>query len=45
MTWKEANLSLQLLAEERVGRLLRANAAEIAQQQDAASAGLRKMVG
>lgn len=34
MTWEEANLSLQLAAEERVGALMRAAAAQARKQED-----------
>jgi hypothetical protein len=45
MTWKEAQLTLQLMAEERIGSVQRAAVQAIGDQQDAASAGLREMVG
>ena len=43
MTWHEANLSLQLLVEERIGSVLRANAQEARDIEDQAAAGLRKL--
>lgn len=40
MTWEEANLSLQLIAEERIGFILRERARMARAQEDAAFAAL-----
>lgn len=45
MTYQEARGSLQLMAEERIGSVLRAQRDAVEQQQDEASAGLRARVG
>lgn len=45
MTWTEANVSLQLATEERVGSLMRENARAARAQEDAAFAALRGAVG
>jgi hypothetical protein len=42
MTWREAQLTLQLMAEERIGAPRRAVAAQQGDAQDAASAALHK---
>jgi len=42
MTFAQAMISLQLMAEERIGSAMRANAQAAEQEQDDASAGLRK---
>ena len=36
MTWYEANLSLQLLAENHIGRLMRDRQREVMEQQEQA---------
>lgn len=41
MTWREANLSLQLAAEERAGFVMRYHAEQQRAQQDAAFDALR----
>lgn len=43
LTWREAQLSLQLEVEERIGRRLRERVAEINAEQDAAAASLRRV--
>ena len=45
MSFSEAMLSLQLLAEERIGTGLRADARAVDEQQDAASAFLHRKFG
>ena len=45
MGFAEAMSSLQLMAEERIGAGMRANAAEADRQQDAASAALHRKFG
>ena len=45
MGFAEAMISLQLLAEERIGTGMRAGARAIDEQQDAASAGLHRKFG
>ena len=45
MTYQEARGSLQLMVEERIGAVLRAQRDAVGEQQDAASAGLRARVG
>lgn len=42
MTWHEANLSLQLLAENHIGRLMRDRQREFMAQQEAAWAAVAK---
>jgi hypothetical protein len=42
MTWKEAALTLQLMAEERIGTYLRQSARAADEEQDNAAATLRK---
>lgn len=44
MTWEEANLSLQLAAEERIGTLLRQRQAEAVAREDAAWASFGAQV-
>ena len=41
MTWREANLSLQLASEERAGTVLRMAQQRARDEQDAAFAALR----
>ena len=45
MTWREAFAELQLVMEEKVGRVQREAVERINAQQDAAAAGLRAAVG
>lgn len=45
MTWREANVALQLLAEERIGRANRQAVAERLALEEAAAAGVRQAIG
>jgi hypothetical protein len=45
MTWKQAQLALQLLGEERVGFVRRARAEMVKAQEDAAFADLASQIG
>lgn len=45
MPFDEAMISLQLMAEEKIGARLRAEVEAVASAQDSASAGLRRMAG
>ena len=45
MTWAEAFASLQLEAEEKIGRVQREAVERINAQQDGAAAGLRAAMG
>ena len=44
MTWKEASLTLQLLAEERMGSAMRSNAYAARAREDAAVAAVAEAV-
>ncbi len=45
MTWLEANLSLQLMAEERIGSEQRERVRNINAQQEAAADAMREGIG